>query len=463
MILQKSQYKSVMKMRKLSRTMYTRSFCIHLGKDLRRKEFDICSQKHNWKCYWVCHEIHSSFNPNQFLSLLLLLFYCVFKMDHSIFVGEVPEDFNCPICMLVVNEPVEHSKCRKFFCRECLLDARLGQKCPQCRHSLVDTIINMHPFVRDQYEKLRIRCEHGGCPEIFPLSSKTRHITNCGFRPVVCAHCRQSIPQKDMDSHHRDVCTMYPVACPVDGCQAIIPRSKMDDHHRNFGNQHVEIFIRARSALQRGQRELTDVIQQRDQLQNQLHVAVQRSVTLQNQLYEAMQRSDEQENQLDEAIQQRDRLYKQLYEATQQRDALQNQLDETIQQRDQLGNQRHEANQRRVELLNQLYEAIQQKAEQENQLDEAIQQRVGLYKQMYEAIGQIDRLDETIQQRDALENNLNEAIQQRDALGYHLEEVMVQHNRQMEVLQQDRDELSRKLRCYSSAHASTSKGNSDEV
>lgn len=51
------------------------------------------------------------------------------------FVSEPEDDLTCLICLEVAEDPWQHGKCGRLFCRECLdqLDSR--QPCPNCREN----------------------------------------------------------------------------------------------------------------------------------------------------------------------------------------------------------------------------------------------------------------------------------------------------------------------------------------
>lgn len=58
----------------------------------------------------------------------------------SSFGGEVynystePDDaLKCLICMEVAERPLQHSRCGKLFCRDCLEQYGVWQPCPNCR------------------------------------------------------------------------------------------------------------------------------------------------------------------------------------------------------------------------------------------------------------------------------------------------------------------------------------------
>ncbi len=43
-------------------------------------------------------------------------------MDPDQFVGEVSDNFLCAICLMVVEDPIEHVDCEKIFCKGCIQD-----------------------------------------------------------------------------------------------------------------------------------------------------------------------------------------------------------------------------------------------------------------------------------------------------------------------------------------------------
>ena len=65
----------------------------------------------------------------------------VFKMASSSesdykFVGEPAHDLRCLICLAqVAQDPLQHEKCGKLFCKECIERYGKDKPCPNCRTS----------------------------------------------------------------------------------------------------------------------------------------------------------------------------------------------------------------------------------------------------------------------------------------------------------------------------------------
>ena len=72
---------------------------------------------------------------------MLSLFICRLKWYESRiterisynFLREPDKDLKCVICLDIVNNPLEHEKCGKLLCRECLEKYGHDKPCPHCR------------------------------------------------------------------------------------------------------------------------------------------------------------------------------------------------------------------------------------------------------------------------------------------------------------------------------------------
>ena len=49
------------------------------------------------------------------------------------FVGEPEDDLKCLICLSVAQDPLQHEKCGKLFCKNCLEKHGRYKPCPNCR------------------------------------------------------------------------------------------------------------------------------------------------------------------------------------------------------------------------------------------------------------------------------------------------------------------------------------------
>lgn len=153
-----------------------------------------------------------------------------------------PTALSCLLCQCLLSDPVIAPSCGHTFCRDCLLSAASrSQSCPKHTNSLLDhqhSIPNLaiaqqvqeldvwcphialvapttpthaydtvssnsrgsehgrfrllqqqqqgEPLVYDQHGECVGVVGHGGCQERVPLSSVTRHISTCAFKPSPC-------------------------------------------------------------------------------------------------------------------------------------------------------------------------------------------------------------------------------------------------------------------------------------
>ena len=55
------------------------------------------------------------------------------RSDQYNFVSEPDDALKCPICLEVAEDPRQHEKCGRLFCKECLDRHGKIQPCPYCR------------------------------------------------------------------------------------------------------------------------------------------------------------------------------------------------------------------------------------------------------------------------------------------------------------------------------------------
>ena len=96
---------------------------------------------------------------------------------------ENKEDFICPICFYVLNDPIscsDRKNCHSF-CKECI-DNYLIEKenCPTCK---LDFEYKINDEIKNELDKLEFKCMFAkeGCLEIIPYQGYLYHINNCKF------------------------------------------------------------------------------------------------------------------------------------------------------------------------------------------------------------------------------------------------------------------------------------------
>ncbi len=123
----------------------------------------------------------------------------------------VSQRFHCPICFLVLKDPVM-CKNHHVFCSSCIKKhLENSQTCPTCReHLSVETLNKAPNIVTDYILELNIRCDFysRGCPEMVQVGNLKRHVASCGFSPVQCSNegCDAVVNVRDKLHHEAEVC-----------------------------------------------------------------------------------------------------------------------------------------------------------------------------------------------------------------------------------------------------------------
>ena len=160
-----------------------------------------------------------NFHLNSFIHYTI-----VDEMDPENFVDQsLLHNFTCLVCLMVVKdfEIVEHSDCKRLFCRPCLEPiAYTSNKCPACSQCVSGKMDKMNYIVRDMvYSKLVMKCSNQGCLETFPLSQREHHESvKCSYRMVSCVLCPQRMPKASIREHQDSTCEMGFVICDVPRC-----------------------------------------------------------------------------------------------------------------------------------------------------------------------------------------------------------------------------------------------------
>ena len=173
------------------------------------------------------------------------------------FVEEVPEEFLCPICLLVLKEPHLSGCCGHHFCQTCISRVKDDRgPCPLCQQRYFTTL--MDKSVQRKINDLRIFCRRKeiGCHWEGELSSYEFHVQLCKYikvvcdygcgvkmfrcylevyksqcvkRPFTCEHCGHQATWQEVVRDHTEVCKKYPVLCP-NSCGDEVARVDIDAH-----------------------------------------------------------------------------------------------------------------------------------------------------------------------------------------------------------------------------------------
>ena len=178
------------------------------------------------------------------------------------FVNDLPEEYQCSICLSVLNDPHLTTCCGHHFCKECICKvAQANQACPMCKTEGFVAVIDKNVFRK--IRALPVRChfhskgcgwqgelrglqEHldphqghckfidivcpKGCGQTLPHSKLDTHLAKeCPNRDQQCQYCDETVPYSSMTAHYDNDCTHIPLRCP-NGCSELMPRGAIPQH-----------------------------------------------------------------------------------------------------------------------------------------------------------------------------------------------------------------------------------------
>ena len=173
------------------------------------------------------------------------------------------EEYNCPICFLVLREPFLTDCCGHHFCHSCIDSVKhSNQPCPICTKKGFNVMVDRG--VERKVRELKVRCPqflkgcrwlgtlggleehidhiqgncqfitvscHLGCGQRVPLSNLDHHMNDeCPRRPYSCKFCGHKGIFEEIPQHHWPECKGYPVACPNECGTPDLPRRDLDEH-----------------------------------------------------------------------------------------------------------------------------------------------------------------------------------------------------------------------------------------
>jgi protein-L-isoaspartate(D-aspartate) O-methyltransferase len=129
--------------------------------------------------------------------------------------SDVNEEFICPICQDVLEDPILVENCEHLFCRQCInewLQKSETKLCPIDRTEINESTLRPpQRSFRNLITSLLISCDFqtNGCEEWVKIEELSTHAMNCVFNPVLM--------------HQK-------IECPS-GCGAIVKRCGLIDNH----------------------------------------------------------------------------------------------------------------------------------------------------------------------------------------------------------------------------------------
>ena len=129
--------------------------------------------------------------------------------------SDIKEEFICPICCDILEDPVLFEECEHVFCRQCIeewLQSCQPKHCPIDRQEISEKSLRPpQRSFRNLITNLLISCDFSanGCQEYIKIDGLSVHSSNCAFNPVIM--------NQDIE-------------CPS-SCGAIVKRSGSIDEH----------------------------------------------------------------------------------------------------------------------------------------------------------------------------------------------------------------------------------------
>ena len=191
---------------------------------------------------------------------------------------ELPsEEFNCPICLGILQDPYLTACCGNHFCEACIDNVKNNNdKCPLCQAKPLNGVVNKH-FKR-KLNELKVYCTHkregckwkgdygklnqhlaidktegecqfvmlkcplsSMCGKLLPRKSLTHHTNSvCNYRQFSCKHCGFLSSYHVVTTQHVNKCVNYPMSCPNECSKQTYPRSQLKTHLSSCPEQVVD-------------------------------------------------------------------------------------------------------------------------------------------------------------------------------------------------------------------------------
>ena len=161
--------------------------------------------------------------------------------------------WTCPICLELLNDPVETPCCNNLFCEVCV-ESLL--KCPLCQRVLDKCQPNVP--IRRLMNELSVACPYQDCTCVIKKPALKVHVATCDYAPLKCdfgGDLCGDILRKDLSTHLLETCNYRPVSCPLD-CGAVLEVCVVEGHvETSCPNANISCPLECGSILRRGELE----------------------------------------------------------------------------------------------------------------------------------------------------------------------------------------------------------------
>ena len=151
------------------------------------------------------------------------------------FIVELPDEYQCSICLSLLNEPHLTACCGHHFCKKCINRVVEDSKpCPMCKAAKFVAVIDKN--IERKLRALEVRCRFraNGCEWKGELRDLEGHIDpkhgHCKHRAVECPKgCGLTVLQSELDHHTRNICPNRDHQCRY--CSKVLPFSSLRSHY----------------------------------------------------------------------------------------------------------------------------------------------------------------------------------------------------------------------------------------
>ena len=134
--------------------------------------------------------------------------------DTERFLSKINDDLKCLICLDVLEDPHECTRCQTSFCLLCIQDWSSNRK--TCPNNCDLVLERSHRFLRSELNRLQLRCQNAneGCEEILTLELLSTHESLCQYTKMKCPNtdCPVYLQRSSLEPHLA-LCEYREVAC----------------------------------------------------------------------------------------------------------------------------------------------------------------------------------------------------------------------------------------------------------
>ena len=137
--------------------------------------------------------------------------------DEDRFENKVDRKLQCPICLKVLNDPMQCPN-EHYFCNFCIRThiEKTSKTCPLCQHHLTEEMLAKAPrIVMEFLWSLKIRCNYAkrGCAVMVELQFLANHVKDCEYVPTPCTNpgCSELVNKGEKKKHEDELCRFRPV------------------------------------------------------------------------------------------------------------------------------------------------------------------------------------------------------------------------------------------------------------